>query len=49
MNMLVIKNFKRQCFLNNAEFQLDNITNSFENLTFLLYYIALCSLLNQAC
>lgn len=49
MNMLVMKNFKRQCFLNNAEFQLDNITIPFENLAFSLCYIALCSLLNQAC
>lgn len=49
MNMLVMKNFKRQCFLNNAEFQLDNITIPFENLAFLLCYIALCSLLNQTC
>lgn len=47
--MLVMKNFKRQCFLNNAEFQLDNITIPFENLAFSLCYIALCSLLNQAC
>lgn len=49
MNMLVMKNFKRQCFLNNAEFQLDNFTIPFENLAFFLCYIALCSLLNQAC
>lgn len=43
MNMLVMKNFKRQCFLNNAEFQLDNITIPFENLTFLLLYSPLFS------
>lgn len=38
-----MKNFKRQCFLNNAEFQLDNITIPFENLTFLLLYSPLFS------
>lgn len=30
-----MKNFKNQCLLSNAEFQLDNITTPFENLNIL--------------
>lgn len=41
--MLVMKNFKNQCLLSNAEFQLDNITTPFENLNILYSPSFLCA------